>query len=225
MGMGKLSVRELMAKRAAQEVKNGMIVNLGIGIPSLIPNFLSENMQVMFHAENGVLGMGPTPKKGQEDENLCNAAGLPVTIIPGASYFDSSLAFGIIRKGLLDLTVLGALQVSEKGDLANWIVPGKRVPGIGGAMDLAQKSKKVIVLMNHCSKDGEPKILENCTFPLTSKACVDLIITEMAVIRVNKETNKLHLIEVLAPYTVEEVIEKTGAPLVIEGDILIYEGV
>jgi acetate CoA/acetoacetate CoA-transferase beta subunit len=223
--MGKLSVRELMAKRAAQEVKDGMIVNLGIGIPSLIPNFLSENMRVMFHAENGVLGMGPTPEKGQEDENLCNAAGLPVTIIPGASYFDSSLAFGIIRKGLLDLTVLGALQVSEKGDLANWIVPGKRVPGIGGAMDLAQKSKKVIVLMNHCSKDGEPKILENCTFPLTSQTCVDLIITEMAVIRVNKETKKLHLIEVIAPYTVEEVIEKTGAPLVIEGDILVYEGV
>ncbi|MBP0726452.1 CoA transferase subunit B [Bacillus sp. RG28] len=225
MGMGKLSVRELMAKRAAQEVKDGMIVNLGIGIPSLIPNFLPENIRVMFHAENGVLGIGPTPEKGQEDENLCNAAGLPVTIIPGASYFDSSLAFGIIRKGLLDLTVLGALQVSEKGDLANWIVPGKRVPGIGGAMDLAQKSKKVIVLMNHCSKDGEPKILDNCTFPLTSKACVDLIITEMAVIRVNKETKKLHLIEVLAPYSVEEVIEKTGAPLVIEGDILVYEGV
>lgn len=222
MGVGKITAREMMAKRAAQEVKNGMIVNLGIGIPSLIPNYLAKDATVMFHAENGVLGMGPTPSKGEEDENLCNAAGLPVTLIPGSSYFDSSIAFAIIRRGLLDLTVLGALEVSQNGDLANWIVPGKRVPGIGGAMDLAQKSKKVIVLMNHNNKNGEPKIVSKCSLPLTSPKCVDLIITEMAVIEVKKQNGELWLNEVMAPYTIRDVLEKTGAPLFVKQDIIIH---
>lgn len=212
-----------MANRAAKEVKNGMIVNLGIGIPSLIPNYLPNDIHVMFHAENGVLGIGPTPVKGEEDGNLCNAAGLPVTLIPGASYFDSSTAFAIIRKGLLDLTVLGALEVSQKGDLANWIVPGKRVPGIGGAMDLAQKSKKVIVLMNHTSKNGEPKIVSKCKLPLTSPKCVDLIITEMAVIEVKKDKGVLCLKEVMAPFSVNDVLERTDAPLVIGEDLIIHQ--
>ena len=140
MGMG-VEVRDKIARRAAKEIQNGMIVNLGIGIPSLVPNHLPEDINVMFHAENGIVGMGPTPSKGNEDENLCNAAGLPTSLITGASYFDSCTAFGMIRKGLLDITILGSLQVSENGDLANWIVPGKRVPGIGGAMDLAHKSE------------------------------------------------------------------------------------
>ncbi|GGI11888.1 3-oxoacid CoA-transferase subunit B [Gottfriedia solisilvae] len=222
MGLGKITAREVMAKRAAQEVKNGMIVNLGIGIPSLIPNYLAKDASVMFHAENGVLGMGPTPRKGEEDENLCNAAGLPVTLIPGSSYFDSSIAFAIIRRGLLDLTVLGALEVSQDGDLANWIVPGKRVPGIGGAMDLAQKSKKVIVLMNHTNKNGEPKIVSKCSLPLTSPKCVDLIITEMAVIEVKKDSGELWLNEVMAPYSIRDVIEKTGAPLFVNQDIIVH---
>lgn len=168
MGMG-VEVRDKIAKRAAKEIQNGMIVNLGIGIPSLVPNHLPEDMHVMFHAENGIVGMGPTPNKGSEDENLCNAAGLPTSLITGASYFDSCTAFGIIRKGLLDLTILGSLQVSEHGDLANWIVPGKRVPGIGGAMDLAQKAKRVVVVMNHVDKYGNAKIVSECTLPLTSK--------------------------------------------------------
>jgi acetate CoA/acetoacetate CoA-transferase beta subunit len=222
VGLGKLTDREIMAKRAADEVKNGMIVNLGIGIPSLIPNYLPKDRYVMFHAENGVLGMGPTPPKGEEDENLCNAAGLPVTLIPGSSYFDSSIAFAIIRKGLLDLTVLGALEVSQNGDLANWIVPGKRVPGIGGAMDLAQKSKKVIVLMNHTNKNGEPKIVSECTLPLTSPKCVDLIITEMGVIEVKKESGELWLNEVMHPYSISEVVEKTGAPLFVNPNVIVH---
>lgn len=210
MGMG-VEIRNRIARRAAQEVKDGMIVNLGIGIPTLVADHIPDDIHVMFHAENGILGTGPSPEKGQEDENLCNAGGFPVTLVPGASYFDSAIAFGMIRRGYLDITILGALEVSEKGDLANWIVPGKRVPGMGGAMELAQKAKKVIVLMNHVNKQGESKILRECRLPLTAKGCVDLIITEMAVIEVSSEG--LVLKEVMAPYTVEEVVAHTEAPL------------
>ncbi|KXG09413.1 putative succinyl-CoA:3-ketoacid coenzyme A transferase subunit B [Anoxybacillus sp. P3H1B] len=206
MGMG---IRERIAKRAAKELKDGMIVNLGIGIPSLIPNFLPKGMRIMFQAENGILGMGESPDKGKEDANLCNAAGYPVTIVDGASYFDSATAFAMIRKGLIDVTVLGGLQVSEQGDLANWMVPGKRVPGVGGGMELAQKTKKVIVVMSHVSKDGEPKIVTECSLPLTARQCVHLIITDQAVIEVTKEG--LLLTEVMAPYNVEDVVANTGA--------------
>ncbi|PGM52204.1 3-oxoacid CoA-transferase subunit B [Bacillus sp. AFS053548] len=219
MGMG-IDFRQKIAMRAAKEIKNGMIVNLGIGIPSIVPDYLPEDVHVMFHAENGVMGIGPSPEKGKEDENLCNAGGFPITVLKGSSYFDSATAFGIIRRGLLDLTVLGALQVSEKGDLANWIVPGKRVPGIGGAMDLAQKAKRVIVVMNHTDKAGNPKIVKECSLPLTSKSCVDLIITEMAVIEVVNDT--LVLKELMSPYTVEDVIEKTGAKLEISTDLKMF---
>lgn len=206
-----VDARNRIAKRAAQEIKDGMIVNLGIGIPTLVANHLPNDLQVMFHAENGILGTGPSPEAGQEDPALCNAGGFPVTIVPGASYFDSAIAFGLIRRGYLDITILGALEVSEKGDLANWIVPGKRVPGMGGAMELAQKAKKVIVLMNHVSKQGESKILKECTLPLTAKACVNLIITEMAVMELTEVG--LILREVMAPYTVEEVMAHTDADL------------
>jgi acetate CoA/acetoacetate CoA-transferase beta subunit len=206
VGMG---IRERIAKRAAKELKDGMIVNLGIGIPSLIPNFLPKGMRIMFQAENGILGMGESPDKGKEDANLCNAAGYPVTIVDGASYFDSATAFAMIRKGLIDVTVLGGLQVSEQGDLANWMVPGKRVPGVGGGMELAQKTKKVIVVMSHVSKDGEPKIVTECSLPLTARQCVHLIITDQAVIEVTKEG--LLLTEVMAPYHVEDVVANTGA--------------
>ncbi|OEH93610.1 3-oxoacid CoA-transferase subunit B [Bacillus solimangrovi] len=210
MGMG-VDVRNRLARRAAKEIEQGMVVNLGIGIPSLVSNFLPDEMEVMFHAENGILGMGEAPKQGKEDPALCNAAGWPVTIVKGASYFDSSEAFGMIRRGHLDITILGALEVSETGDLANWIVPGKRVPGIGGAMELAQKAKKVIVLMSHVNKYGQPKILKQCQLPLTSARCVDLIITDMAVMKVTEKG--LIVTEIMDPYTREDVLNNTEASI------------
>ena len=208
MGLGK-NVREEIAKRAAKEIKSGMVVNLGIGIPSLVPNYLQEETYVMFHAENGILGMGPTPNDGEEDENLCNAAGFPVTIIDGASYFDSSIAFGMIRRGKLDITILGSLQVSENGDLANWIVPGKRVPGMGGAMELSQKAQKVIVVMNHTNKNGESKLVKECTIPITTPNCVNMVITEMAVFEFIQ--GELTLTEIMPGYSIDQVIGKTLA--------------
>lgn len=208
MGMGK-DIRNLIAKRASREIKNGMVVNLGIGIPSLVPNHLPEGVHVFFQAENGVLGMGSTPLTGEEDENLCNAAGYPVTIQAGASYFDSALAFGMIRRGKLDITILGSLQVSEKGDLANWIVPGKRVPGMGGAMELSQKAKKVIVLMSHIDKNGHAKVVKSCSLPITTPKCVDMIITDLAVFEVGEEG--LVLLELMPGVTMGEVKANTNA--------------
>ncbi|HYK73620.1 MAG TPA: 3-oxoacid CoA-transferase subunit B [Pseudoneobacillus sp.] len=207
MGMG-IDTRNRMAKRAAEEIQNGMVVNLGIGIPSLVPNHLSTQLNVMFHAENGIVGMGQSPISGEEDENLCNAGGFPVTIRTGASYCDSAVAFGMIRRGRIDVTILGALQVSQNGDLANWIVPGKKVPGMGGAMELAQKAKKVIVLMNHIDKNGESKIVSKCSLPLTSANCVDMIITEMGVFQIDE--SGLELCEVFFPFTVEEIKKYTA---------------
>ncbi|TYR81180.1 3-oxoacid CoA-transferase subunit B [Priestia megaterium] len=204
-----IDIRHRIAKRAAKEIKNGMIVNLGIGIPSLIPNHVACSMPVMFHAENGIIGLGASPNQGEEDENLCNAAGYPVTTIEGSSYCDSATAFAMIRRGYVDITVLGALEVSEKGDLANWIVPGKRVPGMGGAMELAQKAKKVIVLMNHTSKTGKPKLVKRCSLPVTATQCVSLIITDRAVFKVEKDV--LLLTEIMAPYTVEDILNSTDA--------------
>ena len=218
MGMG-VKERKQMAKRAAAEIRSGMIVNLGIGIPSFVPDFLPKHIHVMFQAENGLVGMGPSPKKGEEDGNLCNAGGLPVTVVPGASYSDSTLSFGMIRRGRVDMSILGALQVSEKGDLANWIVPGKKVPGMGGAMELGQKAKKVIVLMSHTDKKGRAKILQSCTLPLTSQSCVDMIITEMAVFQVEKEG--LVLSEIVEGYTIEEIKWITDCPFIVKGDLTV----
>lgn len=208
MGLG-IDIRHRIAKRAAAEIKNGMIVNLGIGIPSLIPNYVPSAVHVMFHAENGILGLGSSPPLGEEDENVCNAAGYPTTTVQGASYCDSATAFAMIRKGYVDMTILGALEVSEKGDLANWIVPGKRVPGMGGAMELAQKAKKVIVLMNHTSKTGEPKLVKTCSLPLTASGCVGLVITDRAVFKVEKDA--LLLTELMSPYTIEDILSSTEA--------------
>ncbi|MED3762424.1 MULTISPECIES: 3-oxoacid CoA-transferase subunit B [Peribacillus] len=216
MGMA-VDVRNRIAKRAAKEIHDGLIVNLGIGIPTLVAEHIPQNIHVLFHAENGVLGTGPSPDPGKEDPALCNAGGFPITTVLGASYFDSATAFGMIRKGYIDITILGALEVSEKGDLANWIVPGKRVPGMGGAMELAQKAKKVIVLMNHVNKQGESKILKTCTLPLTARKSVDLIITDMAVMEVTEEG--LVLKEVMAPYTVDDVIRNTEATLKIHAAV------
>lgn len=216
MGMA-VDVRNRIAKRAAKEIHDGLIVNLGIGIPTLVADHIPQDIHVLFHAENGVLGTGPSPDPGKEDPALCNAGGFPITTVMGASYFDSATAFGMIRKGYIDITILGALEVSEKGDLANWIVPGKRVPGMGGAMELAQKAKKVIVLMNHVNKQGESKILKTCTLPLTARMSVDLIITDMAVMEVTEEG--LVLKEVMAPYTVDDVIRNTEATLKIHAAV------
>ncbi|MBT2671861.1 CoA transferase subunit B [Streptomyces sp. ISL-14] len=212
-----VDVRNRIAKRAAKEIHDGLIVNLGIGIPTLVADHIPQDIHVLFHAENGVLGTGPSPDSGQEDPALCNAGGFPITTVMGASYFDSATAFGMIRKGYIDITILGALEVSEKGDLANWIVPGKRVPGMGGAMELAQKAKKVIVLMNHVNKQGESKILKACTLPLTARQSVDLIITDMAVMEVTEEG--LVLKEVMAPYTVDDVLRNTEATLKIHAAV------
>ncbi len=217
MGMGG-NIRNLIAKRAAKEIENGMVVNLGIGIPSLVPNHLPENTHVFFQAENGVLGMGSTPLTGEEDENLCNAAGFPVSIQPGASYFDSALAFGMIRRGKLDITILGSLQVSEQGDLANWIVPSKRVPGMGGAMELSQKAKKVIVLMSHTDKYGQSKVVKTCSLPVTTPNCVDLIITDLAVFEVKKDG--LMLSELMPGVSLEQVKDKTEASFTLSPAIL-----
>ncbi|MEH7014392.1 3-oxoacid CoA-transferase subunit B [Neobacillus niacini] len=216
MGLG-VDYRNTIARRAAEEIRNGMVVNLGIGIPSLVPNHLPNSMMVMFHAENGITGMGPSPEKGKEDENLCNAGGFPVTLNQGGSYCDSAIAFGMIRRGRVDITILGSLQVSGHGDLANWIVPGKKVPGMGGAMELAQKARKVIVLMNHCDKVGNPKIVTSCTLPLTSATCVDMIITELAVFMVTSEG--LLLTELFSPYNLQEVINKTECEFTISDDV------
>ncbi|MBN8200136.1 MULTISPECIES: 3-oxoacid CoA-transferase subunit B [Bacillaceae] len=216
MGMG-VEIRDRIAKRAAEEIKDGMIVNLGIGIPSLVPNHLPDGTKVMFHAENGITGMGPSPEKGKEDANLCNAGGFPVSAVKGASYCDSTIAFGMIRRGRVDMTILGSLQVSEKGDLANWIVPGKKVPGMGGAMELAQKAKKVIVLMNQTDKNGNSKIVKECSLPLTSARCVDMIITEMAVFQI--KNHGLILTELFAPHSIHAVRENTGCGFTIAGDV------
>lgn len=207
--------RQIIAKRAASEVKNGMIVNLGIGIPSLVPDYLDASIQVFFQAENGILGMGPTPLENA-DGNLSNAAGYPVTILPGGSYFDSAIAFGMIRRGCIDVSILGALQVSEQGDLANWIVPGKRVPGVGGAMELAYGAKNLIALMTHCEKDGRPKIVTSCTLPVTTYRCVKKIITEMAVFSI---CDQLLLEEIMPGYSLNDIRNHTEADFKISPDL------
>jgi acetate CoA/acetoacetate CoA-transferase beta subunit len=200
--------RQIIAQRAAREVKDGMIVNLGIGIPSMVPDYLDTSIRVFFQAENGILGMGPTPTSNA-DGNLSNAAGLPVSIVPGASYFDSAIAFGMIRRGCIDVSILGALQVSERGDLANWIVPGKRVPGVGGAMELAYGAKNLIALMSHCEKDGRPKIVKKCKLPITAFNCVKKIITEKVVFAVHHDG--LVLEEIMPGSSLTDIKDHTEA--------------
>jgi acetate CoA/acetoacetate CoA-transferase beta subunit len=211
MDMG--DARQIIAERAAREVKDGMIVNLGIGIPSLVPDYLPSTIKVLFQAENGILGMGPTPK-ANADGNLSNAAGYPVSLLSGGSYFDSAVSFGMIRKGFIDISILGALQVNEHGDLANWIVPGKRVPGVGGAMELAYGARNLIALMTHCEKDGSPKIVKTCTLPVTTYGCVKKIITDMAVMSIHN--NILMLDELMPGYSVADVRNHTEADFVMK---------
>lgn len=210
--MDKDQMQDFIARRVAKELRHNSVVNLGIGLPTRVANFVPEGMTVHFQSENGFVGLGPTPAPEDVDMNIVNAGGQPVTILPGGVFFDSATSFGIIRGGHVDLTVLGALQVDAGGNIANYMIPGKLVPGMGGAMDLLSGAKKVIVAMEHTAK-GAKKILKECNLPLTAVSAVDLIITEMGVIEVRADG--LHLIEINPQYTVEQVQEATEAILIV----------
>lgn len=206
-----------IAKRIAKELQDGFYVNLGIGIPTLVANYVPEGMNVEFQSENGVLGMGPFPYEGEEDPDLINAGKQTITTLPGAVFFDSATSFGMIRSQHVDLTILGAMEVNERGDIANWKIPGKMVKGMGGAMDLVASAENIIVAMMHVNKAGESKLLKECTLPLTGVACVKKIVTELAVIEITPDGFKL--LERAPGVSVEAIIKATEAPLIVEGAI------
>ncbi|MDU2489839.1 MAG: 3-oxoacid CoA-transferase subunit B [Clostridium celatum] len=214
-----MGVKEKIAERIAKELKDGDVVNLGIGLPTLVANYIPEHVNVILQSENGFVGLGPVADESNKNKNIVNAGGQHVTINEGSAFFDSATSFGIIRGGHVDATVLGALEVDEKGNLANYMIPGKMVPGMGGAMDLVSGAKKVIIAMTHTSK-GAPKILKECTLPLTAVGQVDLIVTEKGVIEVTKEG--LVLKEVAPDVTIEDVINSTEAKLIVSDDLKIY---
>lgn len=209
--------KEQIAQRISKEVKDRYYVNLGIGIPTLVANYVPQDMSVEFQSENGVLGMGPFPYEGEEDADLINAGKQTITTLPGASFFDSAFSFGMIRSQKVDLTILGAMEVSENGDIANWKIPGKMVKGMGGAMDLVASAENIIVAMMHVNKAGESKILKKCTLPLTGVGCVKKVVTELAVMDITP--NGFKLLERAPGVSVEDIVKATEADLIIEGEI------
>ena len=209
--------KEGIAKRIAKEVKDGFYVNLGIGIPTLVANFVRDDISVEFQSENGVLGMGPFPFEGEEDADIINAGKQTITTLPGASFFDSALSFGMIRGQHVDLTILGAMEVAENGDIANWKIPGKMVKGMGGAMDLVASAENIIVAMMHTNKAGQSKLLKRCTLPLTGVGCVKKIVTNLAVLEVTQKGFKL--LERAPGVTVEEIVKATEGKLIVDGEI------
>lgn len=215
-----MDAKNFIAKRVAKELKDGDVVNLGIGLPTLVANHVPEGIHITLQAEHGILGAGPAAKPGEEDPEICNAGGFPITVMPGACFFDSATSFAIIRGGHVDVTILGALQVDAKGNIANWMVPGKRVPGMGGAMDLVVGAKEVIVAMEHTVK-GEPKIMEKCTYPLTAVGVVKKIITEMGVMDITKEG--IVLAEIAPGLTVADVKAATNATLIIPDNLKVMD--
>jgi len=207
--------RNQIARRAAKELRDGFYVNLGIGIPTLVANFVPAGMTVWLQSENGLLGMGPFPREEEVDPDLINAGKQTVTGVPGHSFFSSSDSFGMIRGGHIDLAILGAMEVSQEGDLANWMIPGKMVKGMGGAMDLVAGVRRVVVTMEHCNKKGEPKILPACTLPLTGIRCIDMIISDLAVLEMDRERRRFVLREHAADVPVEDVMKRTAAEIIV----------